>query len=237
MASASIERKEKRAKIIGRAVRRARDRRTNMSLRELARRSDVAASTLSRIENPSGTESPRVDTLEELATALNCPLYELLGEPVTIEYRGVGDWPDALNGVLVERGGFVTSAERAYIEHVVTLVRQLDIDVPDATMLADDEAFWRWRLECFHRSPTWRAVEALIVHANGLDDNKEASSGLELLVRALVADLTPDEPASALMFAGDLPDDPVKRLEALGIEVVFEKPAKKTSRRKKKGQK
>lgn len=50
----------------------------NLSQNQLAKRAGIAQATLSAIE--SSTKSPAVDTIEKLASALECPASELLGE-------------------------------------------------------------------------------------------------------------------------------------------------------------
>ena len=188
MTVSSTKRIERRAAAIGVAVKRARARR-GWSLRELARQAkpNVSVSTLSRLEDPKRSESPRVETLEVLAVALDCPLYELLGERAVVEYHGFGDWPETLQQVLKKRGGDVTAAERAFLEYQITLHENaaLALDDPTKSAAAKDAADWEYQLEVFQVAPLWRTVDDLITHQHLLDP--DAQTGLERVVRALIS--------------------------------------------------
>ena len=77
-----------RAELLGRSVRATRMRR-QIGVRELARRIDVSASLVSRIER--GTVMPSVGTLFSLADALEVPVAEILGDvsaPVREQQNG-----------------------------------------------------------------------------------------------------------------------------------------------------
>ena len=177
MGVAPSERKEARAVSIAAAVRHARERR-GLTLRDTAARCGIAASTLSRLEDPERADSPQVDTLETLAATLECPLYELLGETQTIEYRGLGAWPEALNGFLVERSGFVTPGERAFVESHLALLPEED---PFTTGSA---TFWESLLSGYRESPLWRTIDALVAEGWRLDGGAQA--GLRAVVLSLI---------------------------------------------------
>lgn len=177
------ERMRDRAQAIAVAVKRAREARS-LSIRKLAAESHIGPSTLSRLENLESAESPKVETLDALATALNCPICELLGEPPVIEYRGLGDWPEALNTVLAERGGYITPTERAFIEErLATLMpgpepMRVAMGMPE---VQDDPDYWRSQLQLFKDSAQWRTIENLVVY--GWQINSDVLRGLALIVR------------------------------------------------------
>ncbi len=130
--------------------------------------------------------------METLAEALDCPLCELVGEPAVIEYRGLGDWPAALQDVLAERGGFVTVAERAFLED------RLETIVPDPLRVAqgcpevqDDPQYWRSQLKLFRDSRVWRIVENLVTDGWRLDHDVQV--GLDLIVRATIGRIGEEE--------------------------------------------
>jgi transcriptional regulator with XRE-family HTH domain len=79
---------------VARNVRRYREERA-LSLGDVARASGLAKQTLSKIE--SGTGNPTVDTLEQLARALEVPPRQLLtewGTAVFLVRRDEGEWVD-----------------------------------------------------------------------------------------------------------------------------------------------
>ena len=164
MTVSPAERVKARAAAVASALRNARKRRSNISIRELARRSGVSPSTLSRLENPDRQDSPQVETLEALAAALDTPLYELLGESVTVEYHAGADWPSALTEVLAERGGLVSSVERLFIEQRLAALRDAGSDQ------VDDANLWRQALAQVRDRPLWRLVDVLVTDGWGIAD-------------------------------------------------------------------
>ncbi len=182
-----------RAQAIAAAVRQARERR-GLSVRGLSKAAGISPSSLSRIENPDSTGSPKVETMETLAGALDCPLCELLGEPVVIEYQGLGDWPVALQEVLAERGGFVTTTERAFIEQRLETLRSFAPFIkttrvtPDGVstpfQVEDDPGQWRSQLQKFRDSSRWRIIESLV--EDGWRLNRDVLAGLASIMRGTV---------------------------------------------------
>jgi len=195
-------RMKKRSTAISAAVKRARDRR-GWSLRKLALEARVSPSTLSRLENSDGSESPRVETVDALAVALDCPLAELLGDPPVVEYRGFGDWPGALQEVLEARGGDVTPAERAFFECQITLANNTALSLDDDARSADaqDASHWERQIVLFQCSPIWRTVSDLITQQYLLDHG--AQTGLERVVRSLIE--------ARLAPAPNFDEEPVKK--------------------------
>lgn len=106
---ASLPDDETRAEILGRSLRAVRERR-GLGVRELARRIDVSASLISRIER--GTVMPSVGTLFALSEALEVPVAEILGDAhapgAQAGANGAppGDSHGASSGLIaLERGG------------------------------------------------------------------------------------------------------------------------------------
>lgn len=185
-----------RTRAVAAAVREARNRR-GWSVRALAKNARMSPSTLSRVENPDSEGSLKVETLESLAVALNCPLCELLDEPMNIEYRGIGDWPEALNTVLAERGGYITPTERAFLENrLATLVHDPGRAAAGLPQVQDVQEYWQSQLRMSCESPLWRIIEALIEH--GWQLQMTTIKGLGLIVRDMVfPDLTVAQNAEA----------------------------------------
>src|ERR1700755_2270144 len=67
---------------LGRAIRRKREE-LGLSLRDVANKTEVSASTLSRIEN--GTGKPDADNIARLTTWLDMPMERVMGAPKTEE--------------------------------------------------------------------------------------------------------------------------------------------------------
>lgn len=125
-----------------------------MSVRGLALKADnISPSTVARIENPNAPGSPSVETLEALAVALTCPLAELLGESVEVE--SFDTWPEALQMVVSERGGFVPGIERAYIEY------KLSTSYGPLNPARDDLYAWRAEFALFRSSKLWQIIARL----------------------------------------------------------------------------
>ena len=96
-----------------------------------------------------------------------------------------GDWPKALQDVLAERGGFVTVAERAFLED------RLETIVPDParaahglTEVQDDPAYWQSQLKLFRESRLWRIIDNLVTDGWRLDH--DVLAGLDLIIRATI---------------------------------------------------
>ena len=176
-------RMQSRAQLIAKALKRARGEH-GLSLRKLAKKSKVGPSTLSRLENPKTAESPKVETLEALAVALDCSLCELLGE--TVEYHSLGDWPDTLKEVFAERGGSISLAERAWIESTLANLglrrtrAGSDADSPEDDL--GDRDFWEGQLAAFRKSKRWRIIVRLAGEGQILDADPELLSAINTIV-------------------------------------------------------
>lgn len=89
--------------VIAYALRKARDR-AGLSLTEVARRADIAKSTLSQLE--AGTGNPSVETLWALGVALNVPFSHLVEPPrPTVQVIRAGEGP----AVFSERADYVAT--------------------------------------------------------------------------------------------------------------------------------
>jgi len=99
---ASLPDDETRAEILGRSLRAVRERR-GLGVRERARRIDVSASLISRIER--GTVMPSVGTLFALSEALEVPVAEILGDAHA---------PGAQAGASSPDGSFLRHSGREY---------------------------------------------------------------------------------------------------------------------------
>lgn len=91
------------ADVVANNVRRIRAER-QVSLSELARRSNVAKATLSSLESASG--NPTIETLSAIASALGCPLADLITDLLPqVAYSAEAQWVqgDELRGRLVTR--------------------------------------------------------------------------------------------------------------------------------------
>jgi transcriptional regulator with XRE-family HTH domain len=89
--------------VIAYALRRARDR-AGLSLSEVAKRANIAKSTLSQLE--SGTGNPSVETLWALGVALDVPFSHLVEPPrPTVQVIRAGEGP----AVFSERANYVAT--------------------------------------------------------------------------------------------------------------------------------
>lgn len=89
--------------VIAYALRRARDR-AGLSLTEVARRANIAKSTLSQLE--AGTGNPSVETLWALGVALDVPFSHLVEPPrPTVQVIRAGEGP----AVFSERANYVAT--------------------------------------------------------------------------------------------------------------------------------
>ena len=176
----------KRLQAIAAALREARERR-GWSMRQTAKAAQVSVSTVARLENPGEGGSPSVQTLEAIADVLGCPFSELLGEPAQIEYRALAEWPEALQEVIAERGGFVRPAEQAFLaERLRTLSPGEEPGRARAGLpqVKDDPRYWRDQLRVFRDNRQWRLIDALVTRGGWLSPSSVV--GLELIVQEMI---------------------------------------------------